>query len=410
MNQLSVGIDVGSEKNDTYIMNPDKTKNRYFTCENTPEGCQKLVRHILAAVKEQQVNRVIIGMEATSVYGEGMAYLLATEASFADLDCKVHVMNPKMVKAHKETLPETHKTDKDDALAIADKVYGGNIGEPLHVTDEDLKYQSLRILTRTRFQAVQDVAKLKQRYANLVFRKVSGFFQDDDIVITSATMLAINEHYETVDALAYDSHENLVELIKDAGRNRVKDPDAYADRVQKAAKRSFRLPKQKVDSINAAMHAIVTSIRGLEKEISVLDDQIKKELEGFRVVLDSIPGIGPVYCAGIMAEIGNINNFKNDASVAKYAGLAWKKNQSSKHNSEDTRMFQTGNRYLRYYLIEAANSVRRHVPEYGDFYNLKCKEVKTHKHKRAISLTARKLVRLVFRLLKDNCLYEPRDA
>ena len=410
MDQLSVGIDVGSVTNDTYIMNPDKSKNCYFKCENTPDGCQKLVRHILTAVKQTQVKRVVIGMEATSVYGEGMAYLLATEASFADLDCEVHVMNPKLVKAYKAALPETHKTDKDDAYSISDKVYSGNLGDPLHVSDEDLRYQSLRILTRTRFQAVQDVAKLKQRYANLVFRKISGFVQDDDIMITSATMLAINEHYETVDALAYDSHENLVELIKDAGRNRVKDPDAYADRVQKAAKRSFRLPKQKVDSINAAMHAIVTSIRGLEKEISVLDDHIKKELEGFTVVLDSIPGIGRVYCAGIMAEIGNINNFKSDASVAKYAGLAWKKNQSSKHNSEDTRLFQTGNRYLRYYLIEAANSVRRHVPEYGNFYDLKCKEVKIHKHKRAISLTARKLVRLVFRLLKDNCLYTPRDV
>ena len=48
------------------------------------------------------------------------------------------------------------------------------------------------------------------------------------------------------------------------------------------------------------------------------------------------------------------------------------------------------------------------IPEYGNFYDLKCKEVNHNKHKRAITLTARKLVRLVFRLLKGNCLYKDR--
>ena len=41
------------------------------------------------------------------------------------------------------------------------------------------------------------------------------------------------------------------------------------------------------------------------------------------------------------------------------------------------------------------------------YYDLKYKEVNKHQHKRALALTARKLVRLVFRLLKDNRLYKP---
>ena len=39
-------------------------------------------------------------------------------------------------------------------------------------------------------------------------------------------------------------------------------------------------------------------------------------------VLISVPGIGPVFSAGIMAEIGDINRFENQAKLAKYAGLA----------------------------------------------------------------------------------------
>ncbi len=74
------------------------------------------------------------------------------------------------------------------------------------------------------------------------------------------------------------------------------------------------------------------------------------------------PGIGKVYCAGILAEIGQIERFEDQAKLAKYAGLYWKRKQSGSYESERTSLTRTGNHYLRYYLIEAANSVRRYEP------------------------------------------------
>ena len=68
------------------------------------------------------------------------------------------------------------------------------------------------------------------------------------------------------------------------------------------------------------------------------------------------------------------------------------------------------NHYLRYYLVEAANHVRRHVPEYAAYYAKKYAEVKTHAHKRALVLTARKLVRLVTALLATNQPYRARST
>ena len=73
-------------------------------------------------------------------------------------------------------------------------------------------------------------------------------------------------------------------------------------------------------------------------------------------------------------------------------------------------MIKSGNRYLRYYLLEATNSVRRCDSEFRRYYDLKFKEVNKYQHKRALALTARKLVRLVFRLLKDNRLYIPSEG
>jgi hypothetical protein len=46
--------------------------------------------------------------------------------------------------------------------------------------------------------------------------------------------------------------------------------------------------------------------------------------------------------------------------------------------------------------------------EYKAFYERKYHEVRKHQHKRAIVLTARKLVRLVVRLLTTNEPYRPR--
>lgn len=71
-------------------------------------------------------------------------------------------------------------------------------------------------------------------------------------------------------------------------------------------------------------------------------------------------------------------------------------------------MSKAGNRYLRYYLIEAANSVKNHIPEYKAFYHKKYDEVKTHQHKRALALTSRKLIRLIFGLLDNNQLYSAK--
>nr|WP_242865884.1 transposase [Desnuesiella massiliensis] len=68
-------------------------------------------------------------------------------------------------------------------------------------------------------------------------------------------------------------------------------------------------------------------------------------------------------------------------------------------------MNKAGNRYLRYYLIEAAGSVIRHIPEYQEFYQRKFAEVTTHQHKRALALTSRKLIRMIFGLLAKNQLY-----
>ena len=147
-----------------------------------------------------------------------------------------------------------------------------------------------------------------------------------------------------------------------------------------------------------------------EKQLKELDKAILKTVKSLHSneydCLLSIKGIGPVFAAGIISEIGFISRFKREEYLASFAGLTWKKKQSGKHSSDITNLTKSGNKYLRYYLIEAINSVINHGnQEYSDFYHKKYSEVTKFQRKRALALTARKFVRLIFSMLQKNQLY-----
>lgn len=83
-----------------------------------------------------------------------------------------------------------------------------------------------------------------------------------------------------------------------------------------------------------------------------VDKAIAKEFKAFSNTLESVKGLGPVYAAGIFVELASIDRFSSQTKVAKFAGLTWRKRKSGKYESDITRMTKTGNRYLRYYLIQ----------------------------------------------------------
>ena len=367
-----------------------------------------LSERIVSALSSMRLSDVVIGLEATSIYGNNLVYALREDGSLSRFQRKIHVLNPKQVKKFKEAYPDLPKNDFVDAFVIADHLRFGRIAKEVYM--DDYRYQALRTLTRARFDVIQNLTREKQRFANYLFLKCSGIAQEKDIQNTSATTIALMEHFETVDDLANTDLDELTDFIAQAGRGRFVDPDATARAVRAAAKGSYRLPKTVNDTVNQAMSVSIASMRALKEQVKVLDKAIEQQFEIIPNTLTSIPGIGKVYSAGIIAEIGDIHRFDSQASVAKFAGLVWTQHQSGEFEAEHSRMIKSGNRYLRYYLLEAANSVRRCDSEFRRYYDLKFKEVNKYQHKRALALTARKLVRLVFRLLKDNRLYIPSEG
>ena len=408
MNPLYVGIDVSSKSNVVYFMKPDGSKHSNFSVDNSLDGARQLSKRIVSAIISESLTDLVIGLEATSVYGENLVCFLREDGVLAKYNRKIHVLNPKQVKKFKDSYPDLPKNDYVDSFIIADALRFGRINKEVYM--DDYRYKALQNLTRARFFAVQNLTKEKQRFLNYLFMKYSSMAQEKVFSNTfSVTALAVYEEFESPDQLAYMDLQKLTDFIKEKGKNRFPDPDAVAKAIQKAARSSYRLPKTVNDSINQVLSLSISSMKALESQIKEFDKAIAAQLELIPNTLQSIKGIGPVYSAGIIAEIGDINRFPNQAALAKYAGLAWTQHQSGNFEAQNTRLIKSGNRFLKYYLGEAALSLVRCDAEYSRFYHLKYKEVNKYQHKRALALTARKFVRLVFTLLKENRLYIPSE-
>jgi len=94
----------------------------------------------------------------------------------------------------------------------------------------------------------------------------------------------------------------------------------------------------------------ISSIIALDAQIKAFHKTIADQLKLISNTLTSIKGIGPVYSAGIIVEIGDINRFSNQTTLAKYVGLACTQYQPGNFESQNTRLINSGNRFLKYYL------------------------------------------------------------
>ncbi len=90
MNTLYVGIDVSGKSNVAYLMKPDGSKHSILTVDNNRIGAQKLVDRITSVLQTLDDPNVVIGMEATSVYGDNLMYFLRESGSLANFKRKLH--------------------------------------------------------------------------------------------------------------------------------------------------------------------------------------------------------------------------------------------------------------------------------------------------------------------------------
>ena len=420
MSTLFVGIDVSSKSNVVYAMDFDENKYISSSFSNNQPGADKLAEMISECMKKHSdLNTIIVALESTSVYSIHIANFLSTCEVLMPYKPYVYCLNPKMTANYRKTYVGMDKTDPMDAFLIADFARVGRTKkcEPWRGG----QYLALKRLTRHRLHLAECITREKTYMVSNLYLKFSELqlLEGDEQPFSNiygATASAVLTEFMALQEIIDSPEEDLLKFLAQKSRNRIADISKTSNLLRKAARDSYRLDKCMYEPLNVSLASSFNCIQTYQKEIKLIDQAIEKCINGMNpnafTVLKSIPGIGPVWAAGILSEIGDITAFHSSDALAKYAGLTWLKNDSGDFVSEDNHVSKAGNTYLRYYLGEAANSVRRHIPEYGEFYDKKFAEVTKHQHKRALALTSRKFVRLVFGLLVKNQLYtgEKLDA
>jgi len=398
--KLFAGIDISA--NDAVLCCLDQDGNQLGPSRKFANDLQG-ANELWDAITAFPVNEVHIGLEATSVYGVHLRDFLAF-AKEVHPNWVVYEINPSLVAGFKKSFPKRPKTDHQDAWLIAERVRFGRI-EPFSL--RKITTAPLLQLTRHRLHLIELVTTEQNRACNMIFLKFSNYRKDNPFSNTfGKASQAILRDFSPDELVSMDM-EQLVSFIAQNGNNRIKDVGQIAADLKNMAKRAYQLNPKIQNSINVTLTMTLHNIDFFKSQIKRLDKIIAQELQAIPQTLTSVPGIGPVWAAGLTAEIGDISRFRDEAALAQYAGLTWSRYQSGNFDAEERRLTKTGNRYLRYYLVEAANSLRVHNEEYKAYYQVKYKEVTKHQHKRALVLTARKFVRLVFALLSKGQLYTP---
>jgi hypothetical protein len=337
------------------------------------------------------------------------------------------LLNPRWVKWFKKCFAQDHKCDGKDPYYIAERT---------RTRRPDIAWSPpdclpLRFYTRLRFHIVHNLAREKCYFSAFLFLKASSYRRlkpfSDVFGVTSRLVLT---QQPSLDQLAELPVDDLASHLHELSGHHLPDPHDNARKLQQVAQESFSLDESLALPVQRILDLTLDHIRFLEAQVEQVNDWIAAELDSHPVIaqLATIPGIGPVFSSGIGAEIGGIHRFLQgqkwdkkrkryrprnlrdaEDAVAKIAGLWWPRSSSGDFEAEDRRMAKTGNRYLRYYLIQGSDRMRKHIPEYRAYYARKYKESSKHHHKRALVLTARKSVGLVVGLLHRDEPYRSKE-
>lgn len=400
-----VGLDVSqSDARVCFLLADGAEPVPRWSIPNTQPGADALAANLADHCRTYQIDQLRIGVEATGLLWWHLASALTNAPVLQPFVPQVYALNPQLVHTFRANFGALPKSDHTDAFLIAERVrYGRQLPSPYQL---DVRYAPLQRLTRFRCHLVENLAREKNYFLSFLFLTFSSYGQVEPFGDPfGATSCAVLEEF-TTDEIAQRSLDDLASYLQAHGRGRFADPTALATTLQRAARDSYRLDAVLAEPLRLVLGTTLATIRTLQRQLKAMDTTIARELAPISQTLATVPGLGPVWTAGLIAELGDIRRFADDGAIAQYAGLTWESYQSGGFQADDTPMTKRGNSYLRYYLVEAANSVRQHCPEYGQYYATKVAETTRHAHKRALVLTARKLVRLIDVLLREGRIYQ----
>ena len=217
------------------------------------------------------------------------------------------------------------------------------------------------------------------------------------------TSMGILEKYLTPENIENAPIDELFEITKDKSHNRLTKAKAIS--IKEAAADTFGI-KIAQDAFSFQLKQLIDRMNFLDKQIEALDIEIMKYYEQFDCYLHTIPGIGIIGAATILAEIGDISRFRNSSALVAFAGIDPTVRQSGEFNSTHNHMSKRGSPYLRHAIFLAATTCSFHNSLLNAYYKKKRDQGKHYLT--ATGAVARKLTTVIYAVLRDSKPYEPK--
>jgi len=398
-NSLYAGIDVSSQELIVDFLDQNARPLRPpASFPNTPEGWTAVSSSLVATSSLCGPNPTIVcGLEATGDYHLGLLRTLQAERR---RHIQVHELNPAAVKHFAKALLNSAKTDRLDARTIA--LYLLRL-QPKPSYLPPLHLQRLRLLTRFRRFLIETRTALKNHLHHLLRFFFPGY-QNIAHGKLPAGLLACLAHLPSPHLILEAGEDGLRE-VKISPRHRPRT--THLKTLLEVARKA---PFQKLSRAEQLMiQQLASQILQYSSMVAEIDQEIEDLLQQYfpDQILTTIPGIGKVTAAVILAEVGDVRRFPSKKKFVGYCGLYPRVRQSGKFEVR-SHMTNKGNRMLKMAFLLASASARQYNPQIATYYERLRRKGKSKKA--CGGAIARKLAEIVYTLLSKGEAWNPEKA
>ena len=337
----SVGIDISKGRNTVAVMRPfGEVVISPFEVRHTDSELSELARRLKSLDGE---TRVV--MEATGNYHAPVAWLLH------DAGLYVSVVNAKLVHGYGNNDLRHVKTDRKDAVKLANYGLDRWLTLPRYVPEEDT-----RLLLKSCYRQYRQYSKVQTVLKNNLISLLDTTFPNANRLFNSPVRADGSEKW--VDFVAEFWHCGCVcERSEKAFLNKYQRwcrKNGYNFSEEKAlyiysevgghigvmpkSETTKLLVEQAVSQLRATSAALAT----LRQEMQSLASQLPE----YPVVMEMF-GVGPALGPQLMAEIGDVRRFYSKKALVAYAGIDAPPNDSGDVTGRHKNMSKVGASSLR---------------------------------------------------------------
>jgi len=385
--ELRVGVDVGCHSHNVAIGLSTGEILEEFSIAHEPEG----FRQFFSRIEKNERNYgcpVAVAMEGYNGYARPLDTLVRTR------NYRLFNINNLKLARFKEIFPGAAKTDDIDARKALELF---QLRDHLPIAKDVLQE------VKTTPQENDILKRISRRRRRLVYERVRVLNNlQADLQSVCPGLLEITGEAGNLWFLRFiTSTDDLRKLTRLRETTIRKIPGIGAKytsiilKWQKAAEFSHE-----TEWVSDMIQQDAERVLALHDQIETLETQMAEMAANSNIaqLLTTMPGFGPITTAELAGEIGTIERFESESSLALYLGMSNLDNSSGKHKG--SKAPKQVNERAKAAMMIAVDRHRKSVAQSQKYYENKRAEGK--KHNQAVRALGRHLCRVIFKMLKEN--------